>query len=55
MFRGRRVPVQTYLVWVGAGPIAVDQAIAGALPPPTAEQRDHLGAFRVVAEVQECN
>jgi hypothetical protein len=47
MFRGRRVPVQTYLVWVGARPIAVDQAIAGALPPPTAEQN----AFHVV---QEC-
>src|SRR6266404_2518449 len=43
MFRGRRVPVQTYLAWVGARPIAVDQAIAGALPPPTTEQRDHLG------------
>jgi hypothetical protein len=55
MFRGRRVPVQTYLAWVGARPIAVDQAIAGALPPPTAEQRDHLGAFHVIAEVQECN
>jgi hypothetical protein len=29
--------------------------MAGALPPPIAEQREQLGAFHVIAEVQECD
>jgi hypothetical protein len=43
------------LAWVGARLIAFERVITGALPPPTAEQRDQLATFHVVAEGQECD